>query len=134
MKRIIFKNLDGSVGVVIPSLKSGLTVEETAIKDVPNGLSYRIADIADVPSDRHFRKAWADTSELSTIDIDIVKAREVQKDHIRSARAPLLDDLDVRQLRGEDVEAEKQSLRDMPSQCENVTDLEELKLIIPTGE
>ena len=66
MKRIIFKNVDGSVGVIIPSddvLKTK-TVEQVALKDVPAGLAYKIVD--DVPSDRTFRNAWeVDDADLT---------------------------------------------------------------------
>lgn len=60
MKRIIYKNLDNSVGIIIPSpeaLKS-MTIEQIAVKDVPAGLKYKIVDISDIPTDRTFRNAW----------------------------------------------------------------------------
>ena len=56
--RIIFRNTDNSVGVIIPSAKCGLTVEEIAAKDVPDGLEYKIVEDSEVPSDRTFRDAW----------------------------------------------------------------------------
>jgi hypothetical protein len=37
-KRIIYKNTDGSIGIIIPA-DCGLTVEQIAQKDVPTGLS-----------------------------------------------------------------------------------------------
>ena len=68
MKRIIFKNVDGSVGVIIPSddvLKTK-TVEQVALKDVPAGLAYKIVDESEIPSDRTFRNAWEiDEAELT---------------------------------------------------------------------
>jgi hypothetical protein len=36
----------------------GLTIEEIAAKDVPEGKPYKIVDVADIPSDRTFRDAW----------------------------------------------------------------------------
>ena len=60
MKRIIYPTDDGGVAVIIPApefLKTH-TIEELAVKDVPNGKAYQIIDEADVPSDRTFRNAW----------------------------------------------------------------------------
>ena len=64
-KRIIYKNTDGSIGIIVPS-NCGLTVEEIARKDVPTGLAYKIVDVSEVPSDREFRNAWTiDDAELT---------------------------------------------------------------------
>ena len=56
-KRIIYKNTDGSIGIIVPA-NCGLTVEQIAKKDVPTGKSYKIVDVSEVPSDREFRNAW----------------------------------------------------------------------------
>ena len=56
--RIIFRNPDNSVGVIIPSPKCSLTIEEIAAKDVPAGLEYKIVEDSEVSSDRSFRNAW----------------------------------------------------------------------------
>jgi len=64
-KRIIYKNTEGSIGIIIPT-NCGLTVEEIARKDVPTGLSYKIVDVSEIPSDRTFRNAWTiDDAELT---------------------------------------------------------------------
>ena len=57
MKRIIYPNDDGSVAIIVPA-DCGLSIEEIASKDVPEGKQYKIVDIADIPSDRTFRNAW----------------------------------------------------------------------------
>jgi len=63
-KRIIYKNTDGSIAIIIPA-DCGLTVDQIAKKDVPTGKSYKIVDISEVPSDREFRDAWTiDDAEL----------------------------------------------------------------------
>ena len=54
-KRIIYPN-ETSIAVIIPS--GELSVEETAKKDVPTGVKYKIIGITDLPSDRDFRNAW----------------------------------------------------------------------------
>ncbi len=56
-KRIIYPNDDGGVAVIIPA-DCGLTIEEIAAKDVPAGKSFKIVDVADIPTDRTFRDAW----------------------------------------------------------------------------
>lgn len=64
-KRIIYKNTDGSIGIIIPA-NCGLTVEQIAQKDVPKGLSYKIVNVSDISSDRTFRNAWTiDDAELT---------------------------------------------------------------------
>jgi len=57
MKRIIYQTNEGGVAIIVPA-DCGLTIEQIAAKDVPNGKVYQIVDVADVPSDRTFRNAW----------------------------------------------------------------------------
>ena len=67
MKRIIYKNPNNSVSIIVPSdnaLKI-MSIEDIAKKDVPTGYKYKIVDISEVPSDREFRNAWTiDDAEL----------------------------------------------------------------------
>lgn len=60
MNRIIFKNVDNSVGVLIPTNEalSFATIEQIAEKDVPFELPYKIVPISDIPTDRTFREFW----------------------------------------------------------------------------
>ena len=55
MKKIIFPNETG-IAVITPS--GDLSLEETALKDVPSGVKYKIIDSTDLPADRDFRNAW----------------------------------------------------------------------------
>jgi hypothetical protein len=65
-KRIIYKNENGGVAVIIPAPDCGLTIEEIAAKDVPTGLAYKIVDAADMPTDRSARDLWAvDEADLT---------------------------------------------------------------------
>lgn len=57
-QRIIYQTDEGGVAVIIPAPECGLTIEEIAAKDVPEGKPYKIVDVADIPSDRLFRNAW----------------------------------------------------------------------------
>ena len=55
-KRILYTNTDGGLSVITPS--GELSLEETALKDVPTGVKYKIIDVSDLPADRDFRNAW----------------------------------------------------------------------------
>ena len=68
MKRIIYKNSDGTISIVVPASEAleTMTVEQIAKKDVPTGKKYKIVDVSEVSSDRTFRNAWEiDESELT---------------------------------------------------------------------
>ena len=57
-QRIIYPADEGGVAVIVPAPECGLTIEEIAAKDVPEGKPYKIVDVADIPTDRTFRDAW----------------------------------------------------------------------------
>jgi hypothetical protein len=57
-QRIIYPNDEGGVSIIVPSDNCGLTIEEIAAKDVPQGKPYQIVNVEDIPSDRTFRDAW----------------------------------------------------------------------------
>jgi hypothetical protein len=58
--RIIYKNTDNTVGILIPTDEalSFVTIEQIAEKDVPFQLPYKIVPIVDIPTDRTYRDAW----------------------------------------------------------------------------
>ena len=55
MEKIIFPNETG-IAVITPS--GDLSVEKTALKDVPSGVKYKIIDASNLPQERDFRNAW----------------------------------------------------------------------------
>ncbi len=61
-QRIIYPTDNGGVAVIVPAPECGLTVEEIAAKDVPEGKPYKIVDVSDIPTDRTFRNAWEYTA------------------------------------------------------------------------
>ena len=65
-KRIIYKNTDGTIGIIIPA-DCGLTIEEIATRSVPEGKPYRIVDASDIPTDREFRNAW--TADFTGVEV-----------------------------------------------------------------
>lgn len=54
-KRIIYQEETG-IAVITPS--GILTIEETALKDVPSGVKFKIINVSDLPENRDFRNAW----------------------------------------------------------------------------
>jgi hypothetical protein len=75
MKKIVFTNPDGSVGVIIPT---GELPVEACMKDVPaNAINARIIEDTDLPQDRLFRSAWTDSNPESFVGVDLVKAKDV---------------------------------------------------------
>ncbi len=60
MKRIIFKNPDNTVSIIVPSPEAlqSMTIEQIALKDVPANTPYKIVNVSEIPTDRTFRNAW----------------------------------------------------------------------------
>lgn len=60
MKRIVFKNLDNIIAIIVPSEEAlaKYTYKQIAEKDVPAGLEYVIVNTDVVPTDRTFRECW----------------------------------------------------------------------------
>jgi hypothetical protein len=56
--RIIYPTDDGGIAIIVPAADCGLTIEQIAAKDVPQGKEYHIVDVSDIPEDRTFRNAW----------------------------------------------------------------------------
>ena len=54
-QRIIYPNETG-IAVICPT--GELSLEETALKDVPSGVKYKIINASDLPQERDFRNAW----------------------------------------------------------------------------
>ena len=85
-----------------------------------DAVGVRIADESEVPTDRTFRDAWR--SDGKKMSIDMPRARELHRERLRAARAPLLAALDVEAIRADEVGdaeaksaivARKQRLRDV---------------------
>jgi phosphotransferase system IIA component len=70
------------------------------------------------------------------IIIDINKAKEVWKDKIRQARTSALAKLDIDFIKAQEqsldttsIVADKQTLRDLPSQVDTANSIEEIKAV-----
>lgn len=119
------------LGVLPPSTSFPGSLLELARKDLPANTAFKIVDASLLPTDNHFREAWTLGTNETPLIVDVKKAQNIQKENIRTARAPLLAALDIEQLRGVDVEEQKQILRDYPARVDGITDLEVLKEILP---
>ena len=129
--RIIYKDLEG-VKVIIPSPHYKGTLDKLAKKRVPEGLTYKIVSDDSIPTDRYFRNAW--DLKSGKITTDITKAKEIKKEIIRQERKPLLEALDIDYIRAQEVKAdtstivaEKQRLRDITKEVDNLKSIDELK-------
>lgn len=56
MNQVIIFKFNGSLCILYPS--GILSVQETAIKDVPAGIPFKIINKSLLPQDRTFRNAW----------------------------------------------------------------------------
>jgi len=68
------------------------------------------------------------------IQVNITKAKEITKDRLREERKPLLEEQDILFQKAQEtnadttaIVAEKQRLRDITNQVDNMTTVEELK-------
>jgi hypothetical protein len=133
---------DGSVAVMVTVGDAGPANEIAKWHDDERTrvASVTPLDPADIPADRTFRNAWRLNG--TGIDHDMEKARAIQRERMRLARAPLLAALDVEYQRADEaadadakasVAARKQALRDAPQdpRVDTVQTVEALKTVWP---
>lgn len=131
MQVIIYTNETDNVSVCSPT--GELPIEEVLAKDCPAGAI--IVDASTLPEDyNEFFNAWVLNDAV--VSVNFPKAQEITKDRLRTERTPLLQALDVVQLRNlsdpvvlADIEAKKQVLRDATKQVDSLTTLDELKAV-----
>ena len=60
MNRVIYKNLDYTIAILIPAQQvlDIVGLQSIAEKDVPQDLPYWLVMDTDIPTDRIFREAW----------------------------------------------------------------------------
>ena len=66
MNRIVYKNEDNSISVVMPT-KEALkfaTIDEIAKKDVPHNLPYWIIDQSEIPAEVELMDAWELSNDI----------------------------------------------------------------------
>jgi hypothetical protein len=131
MRKIIFTRPDGGVSVVTPVINTfgeeeGFTetqAEQRAWDKLPtDAINPRWCAANEIPGDRDFRGAWTDN--VSEINIDMAKARNIHLQQIRVKRNLELAKLDIQATKAQDVgdaetlaqiRARKQEMRDLPA-------------------
>ena len=114
-KRIIWTEPSGQVAVLYPVI-----AVEDCIKDVPSGLDFFIIQDSEIPKNTFFERAWKIVD--GKIEMDIAKAREVHREHVRYARTSKLVELDIEFQRALETSSDttsivskKKALRDAPA-------------------
>ena len=111
-----------SVSIVYPAPNTGLTFEEIIQRSVPQGIKYTIVSKSEIPTNRLYRDAWIFQNEK--IKIDVEKAKEIQKNNIRSVRDKIFKDKDIEYMRAlelqdsskiSEIVEQKNKLRDVPN-------------------
>jgi hypothetical protein len=147
MKAIVYTRPDGGCSIVHPAPGARRPketeaefIERIRQKDVPkDATNVRVVGASEVPADRTFRNAWK-----SDLTVDMVKAREIHREHLRQMRAPLLQALDVEYQiadeRGDTTEKQrvatlKQALRDVTKDpaIEAASTPEAIKAVVPAA-
>ena len=129
--RILYTNDGGGVSVVVPSPSWTGTMEELAAKVVPENEPYKIVEDSVIPTDRTFRDAW---ENYESVNVSLVKAKEITKTRLREERKPLLEAQDVLFMKAQETSSdtaaiitEKQRLRDITTSADSASTLDELK-------
>lgn len=132
MKKIMYTRVeDGGLSIVVPAAKEDiekvlgpLTQEQYEQhvweRSVPSdAINPRLIDEGGIPDTREFRDAWCDATAPATVDISLVKAKDIQLAKMRAERNKKLEATDVEFMvafeKGEDqtaIKQKKQSLRD----------------------
>lgn len=112
-KRIIYSTEGGGVAVIIPAPGAGLSIEEIAAKDVPEGVAFDVVDVAAIPTDRTFRNGWEKHGK--TVRHNLTRCKEIAHEKRREARAAEFAPLDVEATipsQAAQAEAKRQAVRD----------------------
>jgi len=137
MKRIVIKNPDGTVGILIPSQEAlkTMTIQEIATKDVPGGLPYEIVNTEAIQSDRTFRNAWE--AKIGGVQTNMPKAKLIAHNMRRKARDELFKPFDIQATipaQAQAAETARQAIRDADAikqtTIDNATTESELKAIL----
>jgi len=72
-------------------------------------VAWRRIEKDEIPQDRYFRNAWKDTGQ---VEIDMQKAREIQRDELRIERKPHLEQLDVEYMKATEI-GDKQQITEI---------------------
>lgn len=117
MDIVIYKQENGSVALMSPSLECGLSIRQIAEKDVPKGCEWKIVSPTELPTNNEYFDAWRYGWPIT---IDAREAHSMKRDKMRRLRDPILKKLDIEFMRrlemGQDVSdiaSRKRDLRDV---------------------
>lgn len=127
MKKIVYKTETG-IAIITPTG----TIED-CMKDIPEGVEYKIVKDEELPKDRVFRNAWKyDLKE------DIPKAKKIWKDKLRADRESKFRENDL-VLRDASIESdsgklskgltERDRLRDITGNVDSAKTISAIKKI-----
>ena len=129
-KRIIYKNAEGGVSIIVPAGSI-----EDCMKDIPAGAEYEVVDASDVPSDRTFRNAWE--KQGRAVAHNLTKCKDIAHEKRRAARAAEFAPLDVEATipaKAAEAEAKRQQVRDkyatIQADIDAAADVDALKNIV----
>ena len=135
MKRIIYTTQKGTIAIVVPSPRFQGTMEELAMRVVPQGSEYEVVTLAEIPPDRTFRDAWVKGN--GRVDTDIPKAKLIAHSKRREARDEEFKPLDIQATipsMANVAEQARQAIRDADAikqiSIDNASTPEELKTIL----
>ena len=137
MNYVIVKETENGLSITYPCapLLDGETEQQylTRIAEKDVGGEYYFVLKSDLPYDDYFRNAWEKNG--SDVSVDMEKAKSIHMGVIRKARDAALKLLDIETLKGNDVQAQKQVLRDIPQTFDLSTanTPEELKALWPNN-
>jgi len=118
MPFITYQQENGKVAVLVP-VDPSMSIEEIAIKDVPDGFPYKIVESIDIDND--YFNAY-EFNEESGAEVNIEKAKSIHLDKFREARKPKLEALDIAFMKAveqsdtakqAEISSQKQALRDV---------------------
>ena len=135
---VILYKIDEGIGVLFPATKCGLTIEEIALKDAPEGALTKIIKDSELP-DLDFIDAWESDDKLTEVTINLDKAKETTKVRLRLQRKALLEAQDILFIQAQEtgsdttaIVAEKQRLRDITKNADSCKTTDELKALSVT--
>lgn len=124
-ERLIYAQANGVAAVVVPG-DPDMTWEQIAETAVPEGATYDIVNVSDLPTDRVFRNAWERSG--GRVEIGLAKAKEVAHGFRRLAREFEMkpyDEIIAKQIPGQNAqqaEAARAALRTKYDALQNQID------------
>lgn len=138
IKRVLQQDDDGNASEIF--IERFITIDEVALRDVPEGTPYHVIEDSELPDDYTFRDAWTHDGQILSVDLE--RAKQIHLSRIRSARIakfeelgfPLRLDADLeKSIIPQQTRDKLQTLRNIPQKLDlsAVSSPEELRAIWP---